>query len=293
MIKNSSIYLLMLLLIACIFILSRCYESENLDVPQADNEELIINELDAYIDENFTQKYGMAVRYKFVDNYLSVGQQTTPPRLESVRPMLDFIQEYWIDPYFEVENGEEFFENHVPAEVILFGGLIYQGSTVLLGVADAGAKISLMDVNSVDPDNQEWILFQLGTIYHEFAHVVHQRYKLPAGYETISPTGYTSAGSWFNISDQEAIERGFVSPYGSSSPNEDYAELVSAYLYDPDFDENFTIDDENCGDADCESLNVGKALIREKLAAIVDHYENVTGVNIEALRASTQAKIIN
>ena len=207
--------------------------------------------------------------------------------------MLDFIQEYWIDPYLEVENGEEFFENHVPAEVILFGGLIYQGSTVLLGVADAGARISLLDVNSVDPDDQEWIIFQLGTIYHEFAHVVHQRYKLPNGYETISPTGYTSAGSWFVLSDDDALQRGFVSPYGTSSPNEDYAELVSSYLYDPDFEENFTTNEDDCQTVDCESRNDGRALIREKLAAIADHYENVTGINFEALRASTQSKIVN
>ena len=282
-----------LLLAGSIFMLSGCYPSEELNVPEQKSEDLIINELDAYIDENFTQRYGMAVRYKFVDSYLSVGQRTTPPRLDAVRPMLDFIQEYWIDPYLEVENGAEFFENHVPAEVVLFGGLIFQGSTVLLGVADAGARISLLDVNSVDPDDQEWILFQLGTIYHEFAHVVHQRYKLPAGYETISPTGYTSAGSWFVLTEEEALERGFVSPYGTSSPNEDYAELVSAYLFDPDFDESYLALEDNCQDAACENKNNGKSLIREKLSAIADHYENVTGINLESLRARTQAKISN
>lgn len=272
--------------------LSACYPSEELNVPEKENEDLIENELDAYIDENFTQKYGMAVRYKFVDSYLSVGQRTTPPRLDAVRPMLDFVQEFWIDPYTEVENGEEFFEDHVPAEVILFGGLIYQGSTVLLGVADAGARISLLNVNAVDPEDKEWVLFQLGTIFHEFAHVVHQRYKLPSGYETISPIGYTSPGSWFNITENEAVERGFVSPYGSSSPNEDYAELIAAYLSDPDFDSNYTLE-ENCEDAACESRNAGRALIREKLASIADHYENVTGVKLDALRARTQSKILN
>ena len=279
--------------IVIIGLFNSCYPTEELNVPEQENEELIINELDEYIDENFTQQYGMAVRYKFVDSYLSVGQMTTPPRLDAVRPMLDFIQEFWIDPYLEVENGEEFFQGHVPAEVILLGGLIYQGSTVLLGVADAGARISLLDVNSVDPDDQEWILFQLGTIYHEFAHVVHQRYKLPTGYETISPTGYTSAGSWFVLNDDDALERGFVSPYGTSSPNEDYAELVSSYLFDPDFEANYTIDEEDCQDVNCENRNIGRELIREKLAAIADHYENVTGINLEALRTRTQSKITN
>lgn len=288
-VTRISFYLPGILFIALGFI--GCYPSEDLSVPEKENEDLITSELDAYIDENFTQKYGMAVRYKFVDSHLGVGQRTTPPLLENVRPMLDFIQEFWIDPYLEVENGEVFFENHVPAEVILFGGLIFQGNTVLLGVADAGARISLLDVNSIDPDDPEWVLFQLGTIYHEFAHVVHQRYKLPTGYETITPTGYTSAGSWFNITEEESLRRGFVSPYGSSSPNEDYAELVSAFLFDPDFEANFTEEEENCVDADCESRNEGRAFIREKLAAISDHYKRVTGVSLEALRVTTQSKI--
>ena len=279
------------LLLLAMLTLSGCYPREELDVPQQENEELIISELDAYIDENFTQRYGMAIRYKFVDSYLDVGQRTTPPRLDVVRPMLDFIQEFWIDPYLEVENGEEFFINHVPAEVILFGGLIYQGNSVLLGVAESGARVSLLNVNAIDPDSQAWIVFQLRTIHHEFAHVVHQRYKLPSSYETISPTGYTSPGSWFTITADEALRRGFASPYGSSSPNEDYAELVSAFLWDPDFAENFTTDEENCLDAECESRNAGRAMIREKLATIIDHYQAVTGVNLEALRASTQAKI--
>ena len=288
--ENNKVFCNRMVLIAMV-LLTSCYPTEELNVPQLENDSAITNELDAYIDENFTQKYGMAIRYKFVDSYLAVGQRTTPPRLENVRPMLDFIQEFWIDPYLEVENGEDFFANHVPAEVVLFGGLIFQGNTVLLGVADAGAQISLLNVNSIAPDDPEWVLFQLSTIHHEFAHVVHQRYKLPSGYETISPTGYTSAGSWFNITDTEAVRRGFVSPYGSSSPNEDYAELVEAFLFDPDFESNFTIDEENCQDADCETRNAGRAMIREKLASIIDHHDNVTGVSLEALRERSQQKI--
>lgn len=292
-IKATSNIIYKFALLALIISLKACYPSEELNVPQQDTEDLITNELDAYIDENFTQRYGMTIRYKYVDSYLTAGQETTPPLIENVRPMLDFIQEFWIDPYLEVENGEEFFTNHVPAEIILFGGLIYQGNSVILGVASAGARVSLLNINSIDVEDQEWVLFQLNTIYHEFAHIVHQRYKLPTDYETISPEGYTSAGSWYNLTDEEALERGFTSPYATSSPNEDYAELVAAYLFDPDFESNFTIDEEDCEDADCEARNAGKAMLREKLASIQNHFESVTEVDLEALRTSTQSKIVN
>jgi substrate import-associated zinc metallohydrolase lipoprotein len=287
--KKTTNVLVLFIAICCF--LSSCFPDETLNVPQTENQKLT-GELDIYIDKNFTQKYGMAIRYKYVDSYLSVGQETTPPRLDKVRPMIDFLEEYWIQPFLEVENGKEFFSTHVPAEIILFGGLIYQGNTILLGTADAGARISLLNVNEVDATDQEWILFQLGTIYHEFAHVVHQKYKLPTSFETISATGYTSAGSWYNLTDSEALARGFVSPYATSSPNEDFAEMVAFYLFDPDFAVHYTIDEVNCSTTACENENIGRGLIRQKLASIADHYEKVTGINLEKLRAATQSKIV-
>ena len=45
-------------------------------------------------DENFTKEYGMAIRYRFVDRYVGPTQRVTPPRLEVVRPMLDFIDDF-------------------------------------------------------------------------------------------------------------------------------------------------------------------------------------------------------
>lgn len=291
-VKNIATRFMITTLIMSLVFVSSCNKNEGLNVPQQQIDEQQYNELDNYINDNFVEKYGMAIRYRYVDSYLSIGQRVTPARASAVKPMCEFLKEYWVDPFLEVENGEEFFMNHVPAEVILFGGLIYQGGTILLGVAEAGARITLLNVNEVNPDDQEWILFQLGTIYHEFAHVVHQRYKLPPSFETISPTGYTGPGSWFVLTDDDALERGFVSPYGTSSVNEDFAELVAFYMYDPEFHNKYTTDEENCEDAACERRNEGRAKLRQKLASIADHYEKVTGINLEALREATQSKIL-
>ncbi|MEM7108110.1 MAG: substrate import-associated zinc metallohydrolase lipoprotein [Bacteroidota bacterium] len=273
-------------------VFNSCYPDESLDVPVNDDEIELITELDQYIQRNFTDRYGMSIRYKFIDNYVQPGTRAVPPRLETVRPMLDFIEGFWIDPYLEVDNGRVFFEDHVPSEIILLGGFIFNDDgTVTLGTADAGARITFTNVNAIDPDSIEWRTLQLQTVYHEFAHTVHQQYKLPAAYETISPTGYTSAGSWFNLTDEEALLRGFVSPYSTSSPNEDFAETVAFYLFDPNFFENFTQDEENCETAECEAFNEGRDRIRQKVSAILNHYENVTNVSLEDLRAAVQAKL--
>ncbi len=282
----------MILLPGIILMAGGCYDKETLNVPVNQGADVIKNELDKYIDEHFIQEYGMAIRYRFVDRYVSPTQRVTPPRLEVVRPMLDFIDEFWIDPYVSVENGEEFFRAHVPAEIVLLGGLIYnEDGTVTLGTADAGAQITFTDVNSIDLNDNGWLLLQLQTVYHEFAHIVHQRYKLPNAFETISPQGYTSAGAWFTLTDEEALERGFVSPYATASPNEDFAETVSHFLFDANFYEKYITPVSDCTTPQCDKRNEGRIMIREKLNSITAHYLKVTGVNLEDVRAEVQSKL--
>lgn len=287
--KNAGVNLLSLLIL--LLINFSCYQKEELNVPIRENETLE-GELDLFIEENFTREYGMAIRYRYVDNYVSPTQRVAPPRIEVVRPMLDFIQYFWIDPYLNIDNGGKFFRNHVPAEIVFLGGPIFNSDgTVTLGTADAGAQITFTDVNSIDENDFEWRDLQLNVVYHEFAHIVHQRYKLPSAFETISPTGYTSAGSWFVLTDEEAIQRGFVSPYATSSPNEDFAETVAFFLFTQDFYNIYFNEEANCITANCEALNKGREMIRQKLSAIQGHYLKVTGVNLEELRSEIQSRL--
>ena len=275
-----------------VLLLSGCYQDESLNEPVKGGPDIPETALDTYIRENFTEEYGMAIRYKFVDNFVEPNQRVAPPKVEVVRPMLDFIDKFWIGPYLEVSNGEDFFREHVPAEIVFLGGPIYNNDgTITLGTADAGAQITFTDVNQIDETDEQWRTRQFNVVYHEFAHIVHQRYKLPPAFETISPSGYTGAGSWFVLTNDDALQRGCVTPYATSSPNEDFAETVAFFIFDTDFDENFMIDEENCASAECEARNVGREMIRQKLAAISDHYAKVTGVKLESLRESVQAKL--
>ena len=263
-------------------------EGVDADVRQV---ELSTDPLDVYIHENFTEPYGVAVRYRFVDRYVDPAVRVTPPRRELVQASLEFLQEYWIAPYLEVDNGGEYFSSTVPAEVVLIGSFIFRtDGTVVLGTADAGARITLTDINSIDEENPEWLFRQLGTIYHEYAHIMHQLYDLPPGFQEISPRGYTSRGSWFTLDDAEALRRGFVSPYGTSDVNEDFAEVVAFLLYEPDFFDLY-INSEDCTDDACLERNEGKAMIRAKYNSILEHYERNTGVDLLRLRARIQERL--
>jgi len=275
-----------------ILLLTGCYPDESLNVPVTQTDVQLETELDKFIETNFREKYGMAIRYRFVDRYVRPTQRVTPPRLEVVKPMLDFIQKFWVDPFLEVQNGEAYFRSHVPSEVVLLGGYIYNDDgTVVLGTADAGAQITFTYVNAIDPADQEWEALQLQTVYHEFAHIVHQRHKLPSDFEKISPAGYTSPGFWVTLSDEDALKRGFVSPYATSSPNEDFAETVAFFLYDPNFESEFMTDEPGCLTPACEARNAGRELVRQKLTAIREHYVKVVGVDLQAVRNAIQAKL--
>src|SRR5688500_8778604 len=290
--RDMSIRFLSILFIsACGVLVGGCYEDESVESP-VKTQTASDDPLDRYIQENFVEEYGVAVRYKFVDRYVDQTKRVTPPKLEVVQPMLDFLTEFWINPFVQVPSGARFFKSHVPAEVILIGSTMYnEDGTVTLGTADAGARITLTEVNDVDISNKEWILRQLGTIYHEFAHIVHQRYGLPPNFEEISPEGYTSLGSWDNLSEAQALERGFVSAYGTSTINEDFAEFAAFLVFDANFYEKYINDEVGCVTADCVARNEGRARLRKKYNAILQHYEQYTGVDLLKVREIIQAKL--
>ena len=268
-----------------------CFEKETLDI-NPNNDNIVLNDLDRYIDENYTQKYNIAVRYKYDPKFVNPGQNAAPVLVENVRPMLDFIQEFWIDPYSEVENGETYFKRYVPSELVFLGGLIYNGDgTVTLGTADAGARITYTDVNSIDPANKAWRTLQLQVCYHEFAHIMHQEFKLPSNFEKITITGYTGPGSWYTLTDDDALIRGFVSPYATLNANEDFAENVAFYLFDPDYFEHYINLTAGCTTADCEAKNEGRKKIQEKINAILDHYDKSVKVDLSKLREAIQSRL--
>lgn len=267
-----------------------CYPEEEINADQKVIEPST-DPLEIMIQNRFVDPYGVAVRYRYVDRYVDPTKSVTPPREDVVEPMLDFLTKFWVEPFLQVENGGSFFISHVPAEIILIGSTMYNADgTVTLGTADAGARITLTEVNFVNETNQAWVFRQLGTIYHEFAHIIHQRYNLPTNFQNISPQGYTSEGSWFALNNEEALIRGFVSPYGTSSFNEDYAEIVAYLLFRPDFYETYINDEEDCATPACIQRNEGRAKLRSKLSVILPHYERNTGVDLLKVRELIQAK---
>jgi len=272
-------------------VLALSCQDEKLHVPVKPDPEST-DTLDQWLETNFTKEYGIIVRYKQVDNYVESGKRVSPPDREIVEPVMRFVLSYWMEPFADVPNGEKFFRRYVPAEIVLIGTPIFNGDgTITLGTADAGARITLTQVNDYAPTNKDWIITQIHTIYHEFAHIMHQNFKLPPTWKTITPHGYTGPGAWYTLSDEQALEAGFVTPYATSSYNEDFAETVAEILFNADFYDQFINEDTSCNTVICGKQNDGRALIKQKYDAILAHYKQYTGVDLLLVREVVQQKL--
>ena len=69
-------------------VMSSCYEEEKLNVPVTQTP-ISDDPIEIYIQENFIEKYGVAVRFKYVDRYVDPTKRVVPPRRELVIPMLE------------------------------------------------------------------------------------------------------------------------------------------------------------------------------------------------------------
>jgi substrate import-associated zinc metallohydrolase lipoprotein len=116
----------------------------------------------------------------------------------------------------------------------LVGSPAYNTSSgsIVLGTAEGGMKITLYNVNMIDLNNldiETLNYWYFKTMHHEFAHILHQTKNYSTDFNEITPSSYQSS-SWVNVTDQEALWMGFVSPYASNETQEDFVETISIYV---------------------------------------------------------------
>jgi len=276
----------------CAFLIISCANEDTVKPIDLFQEEESKDELDIFLKEEFRDPYGSNIIYKFVDLYIDPADKATPPRREVVKPIAELIKQAWIAPYSAAsDQGEAFMKRYFPAEIIILGSPIYNGDgTITLGIADSGVRVTLTQANDYAPGNVGWIQQTFRTLHHEFAHIVDQNFNfedLP--YFQISEGSYTSPGTWSLENSTSAIEKGMVSPYGTSAVAEDFAEMVAFMITTPP-DEFATtyLNQIDCSDssapANCVELNEGKRRIQEKYNLIVEYMASDVGIDILKLR---------
>ena len=291
-----------ILYICCLsFCLMGCSDNEKTNyVPES--KELSTDEIGLYFQENFQEKYGSTFRWQWIDKYVDINYIVAPAMRKVLIPTGEMIRRFWIEPFIlESKKGGEFIRKHFPPEIVCVGSELRNADgTRTLGYADAGVRITLTELNYFDLTNQKWVIQQLHTMHHEFS----QTYKMPNGFNKITENNYTgqawkdihtnakaelinkgvsspTAHEVDSVARNMSIQRGMLTPYGTSSEFEDFAEIVSLYLLTEPavFNETYILSDPKR-----TFLDEGKANIDKKLALVKEYYMSNFSIDFTHLR---------
>lgn len=187
--------------------------------------------LDTFLKANFLEPYNLRYIYRMEDVGADMNKNLTPVDYEQSVRIAVLSKYLWYDIY-EKLAAKHFLQENSPRIIHLIGSknINRTRGTEELGVAEGGLKISLFNINNLrmdDIDNLNKYAFH--TMHHEFTHILDQTHQRPNAFNTVSNGSYNSS-NWKDTPDSLAIGTGFVSPYASSAPVEDWAETLSTYV---------------------------------------------------------------
>ena len=281
------------LVILTLAILASCKKEDDLGdvstIPGLGGDTWAATAIDNWIRDTLTTPFNVAAKYKWDQGELEFDKSLTPPKEEKIIPVLSSIKKVWIDTYV-AEAGKTFMQKYIPKFFILVGSASWNlDGTITLGTAEGGRRIVLYVLNDfrvkgmtgyVQSDSTN-IIMMFHTIEHEFGHILHQTVLYPEDFKRISVGDYTS--NWNNTTDKEANEKGFVTAYSQSAPDEDFVEMISTMLTQ--------------GKAGYEALinsissTTAKSRLRQKEAVVVTYFKDVWGINFYSLQTRVRTSI--
>lgn len=190
----------------------------------------VSDSVDKFIYDSLTVPYNVAVNYKWLPGQLDFPDAIVPPDSAKVIPVLAALLNVAYAPYNEITGSTAFLRRYLPKTLELAGSAEYESNgVILLGEAEGGTAMVIFQVNYFTRLMADSNVFKqsMHTMHHEFGHILNQNIMYPAAYKTIS-TGYTA--NWYNISDAQARQKGFISAYAQAAPDEDFVEMISSIL---------------------------------------------------------------
>ena len=213
-------------------VLASCSKEKLDQVSSFDTDSPERGAFDTWLLLNYVEPYNIQFNYKYIDRESDSNYNLVPAEYDKAVAMAKLTKYLWIDSYNEL-LGDTFIKTYCPRMIQLIGSKAFnsQGS-VVLGTAEGGLKITLYNINGLNPSNpsidflNEWFF---KTMHHEFAHILHQTKNYSTDFNLIS-TDYQGP-SWLNLeSDAVANKMGYVTCYASYSPDEDFVEIISNYV---------------------------------------------------------------
>src|SRR5690606_9379857 len=163
----------------------------NPDVPYNAN-----TELDQWLKANLLDVYNSEVIYRYSRYHHEYDRNITPIDVDRVQPFMETVIGGFANPYVAVA-GMPFMKVNMPKQWVLYGSSSYSSTTVYWGSAVGGVRVNIFDLNNFSKSNTSLVRDRLGTIHHEFTHILNQRVIIPAEFREISKSEYT--GDWQNM----------------------------------------------------------------------------------------------
>lgn len=243
----------------------------------------VSNEFDTWLLENYTEPYNIEFKYRFEDKETDDTYNLVAADYDRAIALAKFTKYLWLESYEEL-LGPDFIRTYCPRLLFLVGSPAYNtDGSIVLGTAEGGLKITLYNVNSISLTSinvQELNEWYFKTMHHEFAHILHQTKDYPTEFNEITPSGYQPTG-WVNVTDQQALNNGFVTPYASSETQEDFVEIIAVYVTNtPEYWDNLL----------ARASAEGRGFINQKLEIVKDYMSTTWGIDLDALRDIVQRR---
>ncbi len=236
------------------------------------------NQFDKWLNANYVAPYNIAFKYKYEEIESDYDYYTIPADINQSIKMAHLVKYLCIEAYDEVA-GTVFTRSYFPKMFFLIGEWEYRNNgTFILGTAEGGKKILLTGINDIDKHIQsadELNHYYIKTIHHEFVHIVNQTRPYSTEFKQITGSGYV-ADSWSEAPyDTTYLKRGFITAYAQHSDTEDFAEMASEYIIEPDSVWQKWMK---------EAGEEGRALINQKLDIVKDYYQNTWNIDLDKMR---------
>ncbi|MDR0232596.1 MAG: putative zinc-binding metallopeptidase [Dysgonamonadaceae bacterium] len=246
---------------------------------------------DRWLFDNYLIPYNLQFRYRLEDVGTDMNYNVIPTSYEKSIDMAVLVKYLWFDVYAKVVR-EDFLKEFGPRIIHLIGSAQFNpaNGTLVLGSAEGGLKVTLTQCNELSLENMDFAnehFFK--TMHHEFGHILHQRIPLPRDFRLLSPNFYEPF-SWQERSKEEAWSLGFVSPYASAAPEEDFVETIAVYIVSTDAQWNHIL---TMASIQLDPDVNGRELIETKLDMCKRWLRGEWNVELDALRDEVQIRQAN
>lgn len=254
------------------------------------------SQFDLWLLENFTDEYNIQFNYLYNDKESPLAYNVTPAEYTRAQALAFLVKYVWLDAYKEAV-GAEFLKVYSPRVIQLIGSYEWNSNnSQVMGTAEGGMKVLLFGVNDLDLDNirfnatnpyeekskkpvdmNYWFFH---TMHHEFCHILTQTKEYQSDFQSITAASY-HATDWINMKDKVVATQGFVTAYGSSEYNEDFAETYANYISYSEEGWNMII---------TQAGEDGAALINTKVEYVREYMQEQWNLDIDKMREIVQRR---